>query len=132
MAARQAYDINALHPPSLHPASARGFIREGAKLVKVHTTLDIRELGGARDWKLVADLNQGLCFPSEIATTNLRPDPVLWSSTLHTVYIIELTVPWEAAVEEAFESKSLKYTELAADAKQCGWRAKVWWLWVKR
>ncbi|KAJ8011633.1 hypothetical protein DPEC_G00060290 [Dallia pectoralis] len=42
-----------------------------------------------------------------------------------SVYIIELTVPWEAAVEEAFERKSLKYTELAADAEQRGWKAKV-------
>ncbi|KAJ7998144.1 hypothetical protein DPEC_G00219550 [Dallia pectoralis] len=37
----------------------------------------------------------------------------------------ELTVPWEAAVEEAFERKSLKYTELAVDAEQRGWKAKV-------
>ncbi|KAJ7991222.1 hypothetical protein DPEC_G00295080 [Dallia pectoralis] len=42
-----------------------------------------------------------------------------------SVYIIELTVPWEAAVEEAFKRKSLKYTELAADAEQRGWKAKV-------
>lgn len=74
---------------------------------------------------MVADLNHRLCFPSEIATTNLRPDLVLWSSSLRTVYIIELTVPWEAAVEEAFERKSLKYTELAADAEQRGWKAKI-------
>lgn len=33
-----------------------------------------------------------------------------------TVYIIELTVSWEDGVEEAYERKSLKYAELAADA----------------
>ncbi|RXN15156.1 proteasome subunit beta type-7-like protein [Labeo rohita] len=37
----------------------------------------------------------------------------------------QLTVPWEDAVEEAFERKSLKYTELAADAEQRGWKSKV-------
>lgn len=70
-------------------------------------------------------MNQRLHFRSEIATTNLRQDHLLWSSSLHIVYIIELTVPWEAAVEEAFERKSLKYTELAADAEQRGWKSKV-------
>ncbi|KAJ7999811.1 hypothetical protein DPEC_G00198290 [Dallia pectoralis] len=115
--------VNALPSPSLHPSYAREFIREGTKTAKVQTTSDVGQLGRARDWKLVADLNQRLHFPSEIATTNLRPDLVLWSSSLHSVYIIELTVPWEAAVEEAFERKSLKYTELAADAEQRGWKA---------
>lgn len=47
------------------------------------------------------------------------------SYSLHIVYIIELTVPWEAAVEDVFERKRLKYTELAAEAEQCRWKAKV-------
>ena len=64
-------------------------------------------------------------LPPEIATTNLRPDLVLWSSSQQTVYIIELTVPLEDAVEEAYERKSLKYAELAAEAEQHGWKAKV-------
>lgn len=34
-------------------------------------------------------------------------------------------MPWEDAVEEAYERKSLKYTELAADVGQRGWKAKV-------
>lgn len=50
--------------------------------------------------------------------TNLRPDLVLWSSSLRTVYIIELTVPWEDAVDEASECKRLWYVDLAADAEQ--------------
>lgn len=64
-------------------------------------------------------------FPPEIATTNLRPNLMLWSSSLRRVYIIELTVPWEDAVEEVYERKSLKYAELAADAEQHGWEARV-------
>ena len=48
---------------------------------------------------------------------NLRPDLVLWSASLHTVYIIELTVPWKDAMEEAYEHKSLRHAELAADAE---------------
>ena len=39
------------------------------------------------------------------------------------VYIIELTVPWEDAVEEA--RKKLQYFNLAAEAEDCGWKARV-------
>lgn len=60
---------------------------------------------------MVANLNQRPCFSAEVATPDLRPDLLLWSSSSRTVYIIELTVPWEAAVEEAFGCKSLKYIE---------------------
>ncbi|KAK0131293.1 hypothetical protein N1851_034009 [Merluccius polli] len=62
----------------------------------------------------------------EDATTTLRPDLVLWSPSLRSVNIIELTVPWESLTEEAYERKKLRYTELAADAQQRGWKAKVY------
>ena len=86
---------------------------------------DNGQLGKARDWKMQADLDTRLCFPAEIASTNLRPDLVLWSASLKLVYIIELTVPWEGAVEEAYERKKLRYADLAAEAGQRGWKAKV-------
>jgi len=50
------------------------------------------------------DLDQQL---SEILNTNLRPDLVLWSTSQK-----ELTVP----------TKKLKYTDIAFEAKQQGWR----------
>ncbi|KAK0136320.1 hypothetical protein N1851_027790 [Merluccius polli] len=49
----------------------------------------------------------------------------MWSASIKLVYIIELTVPWESSVEEAYERKRLRYTELVADVQQQGWRAKV-------
>lgn len=75
---------------------------------------------------MLVDLDQRLCFPVEIATTSLRPDLVLWSSSLRSAFIVELTVPWEDAVMEAYEQKSLKYSELAADAEKHGWKTKVY------
>lgn len=39
------------------------------------------------------------------------------------MYIIELTVPWEDNVGEAYECKKHRYAELAADATQRGWKA---------
>lgn len=80
----------------------------------------------ARDWKMLVDIGQQLIFPPEIASTTLRPDLVLWSPSLKSVYISKLTVPWENSVEEAHECKKLYYTELAADARQQGWNANVY------
>ena len=36
------------------------------------------------------------------------------------VYFIELTVPWEELVAEAYERKKLRYVELGAEAEQRG------------
>ena len=44
--------------------------------------------------------------------TAMRPDMVLYSESEHIVYCIVLTIPFEDAVEEAFERKK--------EAKVCG------------
>ena len=75
---------------------------------------------------MLVDISQQIIFPPEIAATTLRPDLVLWSPSMKLVYIIELTAPWENSTEEAYEHKKLRYTELAADAQQQGWNAKVY------
>ena len=74
---------------------------------------------------MLVDLDKKLVFLPEIVTTSLRPDLVLWSTSQKAVFIVELTVPWEAAVGEAFERKKLKYADIAAEAEQRGWRAQV-------
>lgn len=75
----------------------------------------------AWDWKMMVDIGQQLVFPPEIVATTLRPDLVLWC-----VNIIELTVPWESSAAEAYERKKLRYTDLAEDAQQRVWRARVY------
>lgn len=70
-------------------------------------------------------MGKQLVFPSEIATTTLRPDLVLWSPSIKKVYIIELTVPWEDSMEEAYERKHLRYADLAAEARHRGWKTEV-------
>ncbi|KAK0136753.1 Retrovirus-related Pol polyprotein from type-2 retrotransposable element R2DM [Merluccius polli] len=118
--------INALPSPSVLSASSGQFVREGEKPPKTRQPKpETGHLGAARDWRLLVDLEQRLCFPAEIAPTNLRPDLVLWSPSIRSVYIIELTVPWEDNVGEAYERKKLRYAELAADAEQRGWKATV-------
>lgn len=43
------------------------------------------------------------------------------STTQKTLHILELTVPWETASEEAHKRKNLRYAELAAQAEQRKW-----------
>ena len=41
------------------------------------------------------------------------------------MYFIELTVPWEDLVVEAYERKKLRYVELGAEAEQRGWKVRI-------
>ncbi|MGH0144100.1 UNVERIFIED_CONTAM: hypothetical protein FKN15_071248 [Acipenser sinensis] len=84
----------------------------------IKTKTRLGRLKAARDWKMLADVGQRLIFPPEISTTNLRHDIVLWSGSAHLVHLVELTVPWEAAVDEAYKRKKLRYAELAAEVEQ--------------
>jgi len=101
------------------------FVQKGEKVNKI-----IRRQGSledASDWEMQVDLGGKLVVPQEIASTNLRPDIVLWSRSRMRVYFIELTVPWEALVAEAYGRKKLRYVELGAEAEQDGKLGSVQW-----
>ena len=66
-----------------------------------------------------------LVFPPDIVATILQPDMVLWSTTTELAYIVELTVPQDDGAEEAYERKKTKYSELAIEAAQNGWKTKI-------
>lgn len=54
--------------------------------------------------------------------TTLKPDIVLVSETTRQVVLLEVTVPWEDWMKEAFERKKAKYEELAGECRSRGWR----------
>lgn len=64
---------------------------------------DSGPLNSARDLKMLVDLGQRLLCLPEVVRTSLRPDLVLWSESQRWVFIVELTVPWEDAVDETNE-----------------------------
>ena len=72
-----------------------------------------------------ADLQKALQFPQHIAFTQARPDIVLWSDTAKKVVLVELTVPWEENMEEAYERKMARYEPLRADCEDNGWHCAV-------
>lgn len=50
---------------------------------------------------------------------------VMWSTTAKLAYVVELLVPWEDGVEEAYERKMTKYSEMATEAAQNDWMIKI-------
>ena len=60
-------------------------------------------------FQIMADIpNSSYSFPSSIATTDLRPDLVVWSDTQRVVMLAELTICFETN----FQRKSAKYHDL--------------------
>ena len=98
------------------------FTKQGS----IPKTKQIGLLPTAKDWELLVDLKTQLKFPQEIAATIKRPDIVLWSKATKQVVLIELTVPWEERIEEAYQRKMLSYDELVHDCRTNGW--KTWCL----
>ena len=85
---------------------------------------------GSRDWKVRFDMGKDgysyHVFPSEVLSTTQRPDVLLSSASKRVMVMFELTVPWETNMESAFERKSKRYEQLAADARDNGWKVGVY------
>ena len=71
------------------------FVREGDGQRHTRPRETSRPFSPGQEWDMRADLNKQLRFPTEITTTSLRPDIVVWSSKARAVHLIELTVPSE-------------------------------------
>ena len=70
------------------------------------STSGLLDLAG--DWELMVYTHVRLVIADDIVKTKQRPD-------------IEFTVPWEEAVEEAYERKLLRYIDLVKDCIANGW-----------
>ncbi|RXN24140.1 reverse transcriptase [Labeo rohita] len=109
------------HQPLARPYNV--FVRAGEK-PQSHPKVPADLLSTAGDWQLKVDLGRQLKFPDHITSTTLRPDMVLTSESTKQVVLLELTVPWEDRIEEAFERKKAKYLDLVEDCRRKGWRAR--------
>ena len=108
------------------PNRTISFLKEGqAPLPSANKDRHQKLLAGARDWKVDADLKEALHFPHHIVQTRERPDVVIWSDTAKKVIIVELTVPWEENMEEAYERKLTRYETLRTDCEENGWKCSV-------
>ena len=69
-------------------------------------------LDGCTDWRVIADVDRQLAFPTEITSTLQLPDHVIWSVNSKKVIIAELTIPFETNIDWAHQWKLKKYEDL--------------------
>ena len=80
----------------------------------------------AEDWVLIHDEDDvKRSFPQHIVNTPLRPDGVVYSDTLKTVILIELTCGDESNFESQRARKDTRYQQLLADISAKGWKARL-------
>ena len=102
------------------------FVKEGQKKPTQEPCSNSSYLNSANDWQVKVDLRGKLKIPSSITITDLRPDMIIVSESTKQLGIIELTVPNENRIEVSSEIKKAKYAPLAEEAKQKGWRVRIW------
>ena len=96
------------------------FVKTGAKFSKYTKRVHSGLLHLTADWKLLSDLGEKLFFPF-IPITCLRPDIVLFSTSIKSVIILELTCPCEENTEEWHQKKFFKYDPLTTSISCNGW-----------
>jgi hypothetical protein len=75
---------------------------------------------------IIADLpGTSYTFPSHIATTEERPDLVLWSDKSRTVTLLELTILFEDNFADAHQWKSNRYHDLLQLCRRNKFSAKL-------
>ena len=66
-----------------------------------------------REREVTVDLpGKNYCFPQDVTTTDSRPDLVIWKKK--SIYLIELTVPFDTGFEAAVQRKQGRYGDLLA------------------
>ena len=66
------------------------------------------------DWQLTTDIGRHAQFSEEVADTKSCLDIVVWSRATKQVIMLELTVPSEECIEDAYDRKRAKYQLLVA------------------
>ena len=67
----------------------------------------------------------GGTVPPNIVPTSEKPDLVIHSKDTNTVYLCELTVPFEINIETARGRKLERYTQLASDIRMNGYKCDL-------
>jgi len=77
---------------------------------------------------IIADLPDHLpyTFPPHIATTDLRPDIVVWNNSTRSVALLELTVCHESNFVDAYQRKKIRYLDLEEDIRQSQFWVKTY------
>lgn len=71
------------------------FVKEGQASTGVTPRAPPRIVLATHDCSIKVDLGRKLQFPRKITSTSLRPDILMWSSSIKTMLLSELIVLWE-------------------------------------
>jgi hypothetical protein len=78
------------------------------------------------DWQSLFDYHDhSITLPTDICTTNSRPDIIIWSLSLRKVILIELTCPSEENIQTAKIRKTERYTPLLQQIQPAGWAVSL-------
>ena len=55
--------------------------------------------------------------------TSKTPDMVVWCAEVKQVHLVELTVPYEDNIHDAYERKEARYEKLVQECEEAYWRA---------
>ena len=103
------------------------FLREGnLKFHRFRSTRDFEcVMGAADDWSVSADLDGERKFPEAVRSSGLKPDIIVYSGLAKTMFLIELSVPWESNMESSNIFKEERYRDLACDLNAKGFRTEI-------
>ena len=79
-------------------------------------------LDNAKDWEIAADLERLRHYPQVLRESGKRPDDVIVSASTYTFILVEMTFPWENRIGISKCLKEDRYSELALDLKDKGYK----------
>jgi hypothetical protein len=83
-------------------------------------------LSPAHDWQSLFDYHDHtITFPTDICTTNSRPNIIIWSLSIRKVILIGLTCPSEENIQTAKIRKTERYTPLHQQVQPAGWAVSL-------
>ena len=101
------------------------FVKEGNVSKTPHRNNRHILLDGYTDWRVIADIDRQLAFPTEITSTRQRPDLVIWSVISKKVIIAELTIPFETNIDWAHQWKLEKYEDRREQCTKNDWSTDI-------
>ena len=115
---KKVSEINSGKRPKIKNPKKITFCKEGQAASRSVPMIDDPKWKG--NWEVSMDLDGKFFFP---IATKKRPDMVLWCEERKVIKLIELTVPWESNIDDAWYRKDLKYDSLVDLCEDNGWEA---------
>ena len=109
--------INSGKKPKVERRSKIRFVKAGHSALKKNVHL-YNDQDWEGSWKMSVDLDGQFYCPLE--TRGQRPDLVLWCEERKVIKFVELTIPWETNIDNAWFQKDSRYGPLVESCEDLG------------